>query len=226
MVTTAELENVEIVLYIDADDAESQNISDPLLSIVKIVGPSGQTMGKMNTACYEASHGRYVMLINDDVIFRTSEWDRRVMESFSLFPDDVGLIYGNDLDQGSAVPTFPIISRVVCDLVGEICPRGYWNLHIESHLFDLFRQLAKRGYDRIRYLDDLVFEHMHYVVGKADYDSTYKKKNQRFDHLLFMALDDERALKAKLLARYIKSRAGSHLPGTDGCPDETERVVK
>jgi glycosyltransferase involved in cell wall biosynthesis len=224
--TTADPQDVEIVLYADADDSESRDISHPSLSIVKVTGSPGQSMGKMNGACYEASHGRYVMLMNDDVIFRTVNWDRRVIESFKEFTDEIGLIYGNDLDQGRTVPTFPILSRTVCDVLGEVCPRSYQNLHIESHLLDIFKQLAKLGHDRIRYLDDVVFEHMHYVIGKAACDSTYNKRNQRADDLLFIALDEDRSSKAKLLARYIESRAGSQLAGDGRMSDGTERVVK
>jgi hypothetical protein len=62
------------------------------------------------------------------------------------------------------------------------------------------------GHDRIRYLDDVVFEHMHYILGKGAADSTYNKKNQRADDLLFIALDDERLIGAKLLAQYIEAQ--------------------
>lgn len=204
--TSSDVGRVEVVLYIDKDDSASQTLSHPVLSLAKIIRPPGTTMGKMNCACYEASHGRYVMLINDDLIFRTPYWDARVIKAFSQFPDDIALVYGNDLDQGRAVPTFPIVSRSVCEVLGEISPRGYRNLHIESHLLDIFKQLARLGHNRICYLDDVFFEHMHYAVGKASADATYIKKTQRADDLLFIALDDERAFKAKLLAEYIGAR--------------------
>jgi hypothetical protein len=109
------------------------------------------------------------------------------------------------LDQGKAVPTFPILSRTVCGVLGEICPRGYLDLYIDVHLLDIFKQLRRLGHDRILYLEDVVFEHMHHVVGKAALE-IYHKKNHRADEILFMALDDERASKAQLLARYIEAR--------------------
>jgi hypothetical protein len=203
--TTDDLQKLEVVVYVDEDDAESLKIDHPALSLVKIVGRAGTTMGNMNRACYDASHGRYVMLINDDVVFRTQGWDARVREAATRYPDDIALVYGNDLDQGEAVPTFPIVSRTVCDVLGEICPRGYRHLHIESHLLDIFKQLARLGYKRICYLDDVIFEHMHYVVGKAAIDLTYAKRSQRLDDILFIALDDERVFKAKFLARWIEA---------------------
>lgn len=211
--TTSDLERLEVVLYIDEDDHESREIFHPGLSLVKIIGSPGQTMGNMNRACYEASHGRHVMLINDDLIFRTRDWDTRILEAASRFPDEIALIYGNDLDQGEAVPTFPIVSRTVCEILGEICPRAYRNLHIESHLLDIFKQLARMGHNRICYLHDVIFEHMHHVLGKAIVDSTYVKKNQRADDLLFIALDEERAFKAKLLAQHIE--AAHHYSSTE-----------
>jgi len=208
--TTMELEQLEVVLYIDEDDSESRNLFHPKLSLVMIVGRPGETMGNMNRACYDASRGHYVMLINDDAVFRTSGWDHRVLAVANSFPDQIALIYGNDLDQGEAVPTFPIVSRVMCDVLGELCPSSYRNLHIESHLLDIFKQLARLGHHRICYLNDVVFEHMHHAVGKAEVDSTYIKKNQRADDLLFIALDDERTFKAKILAQHIEAALKYH----------------
>lgn len=208
--TTSDLQRLEIVLYIDEDDAETREISHPVLSLVKIIGRPGQTMGNMNRACYEASRGRYVMLINDDVIFRTTSWDARVIQSVKRFADEIALVYGNDLDQGEAVPTFPIVSRRVCELLGEICPSGYRHLHIESHLLDIFRQLSRLGHKRICYMEDVIFDHMHYAVGKSALDTTYVKKNQRLDDLLFIALDEERAFAAKILARSIEASDSEH----------------
>jgi hypothetical protein len=208
--TSGDVGRLEVVLYVDEDDHESRQIFHPELSLVKIVGHPGESMGSMNRACYDASHGRYVMLINDDTVFRTPGWDARVLDVASRFPDEIALIYGNDLDQGETVPTFPIISRTVCGVLGEICPPGYRNLHIESHILDIFKQLSRMGHERICYLDDVIFEHMHYTVGKGEPDLTSVKKNQRADDLLFIALNDERALKAKLLARHIDAIDNSY----------------
>jgi hypothetical protein len=211
--TTSDLRRLELVLYIDEDDPETGDICHPSLSLVKIIGRPGETMGNMNRVCYEASRGRYVMLINDDVIFRTKNWDSRVLQTANIFPDEIALVYGNDLDQGEAVPTFPIVSRRVCELLGGICPSGYRHLHIESHLLDIFRQLSRLGHKRICYMEDVIFEHMHYVVGKSALDATYVKKNQRLDDLLFIALDEERAFAAKILARTIEDGVRGHFTG-------------
>lgn len=165
-------------------------------------------MGRMMQTCYEASHGRYVMLMNDDVVFRTPEWDERVAAAFARFPDEIALVYGNDLDQGPRVPSFPIISRLICDLMGGVCPVGYRKLHIESHINDIFRELARLGHDRRLYLEDVVFEHQHPVVGKARFDATYRRQRALIaDEQLYFELADERRQLARRLNEWMKLEA-------------------
>lgn len=197
---------VEVVLTVDHDDAESQAITCQSLRLVKVVGSPGRPMGLMNRQCYEASSGRYVMLLNDDVLCRTRGWDTIIYEAFSKFPDDIALVYGNDLDQGAHVPTFPILSRVACEAMGTICPVGYWNLHIESHIFDVFKQLKRLRHDRIVYLPDMVFEHLHHTLDKSVADQTSKKRDPRSDDWLFIALDDDRYRIASRLAHIIEAK--------------------
>jgi len=196
---------VEVVLTIDQDDIESQAITcPPPLHMVKIVGSPGRPMGLMNQQCYEASSGQYVMLVNDDVICRTNGWDTLIYKAYSRFSDNIALVYGNDLDQGSHVPTFPILSREACQAMGGLCPVSYLNLHIESHIFDIFKQLKRLRHDRIVYLPDLVFEHLHHTLNKSVADQTSKKRDPRADDWLFMALDDDRYRVANGLARIIE----------------------
>src|SRR5262245_9468962 len=69
--TVARREAMEVILVIDSDDADSLQVTEDRLAIKHVVVPSGQTMGALNIAGYEASRGRYLMLLNDDVIART-----------------------------------------------------------------------------------------------------------------------------------------------------------
>jgi glycosyl transferase family 2 len=213
--TTTFGEHLEIVVFLDADDETSADILWPGLKCETLRGPSGQTMGNMLRACYRASSGRYLMLLNDDVVFRTSGWDERVIAAFRKFSDDVALVYGSDLDQEQSRPTLPFVSRMVSELIGGLCPRGYHNLHIESHLFDIFNQLSRLGQHRLVYLGDVVFEHMHHAVGKGTFDSTSVKRHKQDDDALFIALDQERRHKAIHLLEFI----AANRPGTEGAPD-------
>lgn len=61
--TTSNPKRLEVVLYLDEDDLKSQKISHSILPITKLIGPS-ISMGSLNSACYRASKGSYVMILN------------------------------------------------------------------------------------------------------------------------------------------------------------------
>ncbi|MEK6791520.1 MAG: glycosyltransferase [Deltaproteobacteria bacterium] len=160
--TTAFPERIEVVLAADEDDKVSQAITEDRFQLTRVVTPKGANMGELNRACYQASKGRYVCLINDDVVVRTKAWDRAVYNVFSRFDDDVALIHTNDLMFEEKLCTFPILSRTACDEIG-VCPAEYRRYRIDDHIYDTYNMLAHIGYKRIFYLPDVIFEHDNYA---------------------------------------------------------------
>ncbi|MFZ3072825.1 MAG: glycosyltransferase [Thermodesulfobacteriota bacterium] len=208
MVQTASgIKDVELILCMDEDDAESRGVTHPGIDIIKIIKPHGRPLGEILRHGYGACSGQYVLLMNDDAVYRTKGWDSAIIEAFERFPDNVALVYGNDLDQGEKVPTFPALSRKACELMNGVCPAQYLNLHIESHILDIFRRLKALGHDRIVYLKDVVFEHLHHTLGKSAEDKTSRKKDPDFDDWQFMCFDIERGKTAARMAAYIQRQA-------------------
>ncbi|MBN2138013.1 MAG: glycosyltransferase [Sedimentisphaerales bacterium] len=204
--TVSDPEQMEIVLYVDDDDVENHHISHPSLNIITKIGPSPRkTMGNIIKDCYNASSGRYVMLINDDVVFRTKKWDAKLLEAFSRFDDEVALVYGRDCYYDKEMCTFPALSRTTCDLMDGICPGDYDSHCIDSHIFDTFKQLAEIGHDRAVYLPDVVFEHMHYESGASAYENKFERTNDQNDQSVYLALAAKRQNTAKKMAQYIAS---------------------
>lgn len=203
--TTDNPEDLEIILYTDEDDLESQGISHNALSLIKLTGPS-KPMGAITNLCYKASTGSHIFLMNDDVIFQTPHWDTIVLRTFEKFPDGIALLYGNDLYKGEWIPTFPILSRTFCEMMDGVCPDDFIRFHIESHIFDIFKRLKKFGFDRIFYLPDIIFEHLHYLTGKSFPDETYLSRNNQIDERTFVLLSRERYYLALKLAWYIKGK--------------------
>lgn len=200
--TAAALQGIECVLYVDDDDDTSLGVEQPGLALTRVIGPR-RTMGAMHQACYAASKGRFVMLAGDDIIFRTPGWDETVLRAVSRFPDDIVMAYGNDLIQGRNMSTAPILGRAACELLGGPCPAEYPSEFIDTHILDQFTKLRYWGFDRIVYLDQVIFEHMHFVVGKADFDATYANRPKTMDcRELFFSLDPLRVeLARKIVAR-------------------------
>jgi hypothetical protein len=195
-------ERLEVVLYVDLDDVGSHALDHPALPIVKLIRPRAR-MGAITQACYAAASGRYVMLFNDDVICRTPAWDAIVLARFETVADDVALVWGNDLFRGAELPSHPILSRTVCEIMGGVCPPSYRRDYIDTHIYDIFRTLRSLGHDRLAYLPDVVFEHMHVEAGKAAFDSTSVKLRKADDELTYIAWAEERQRAAALCARHI-----------------------
>jgi glycosyltransferase involved in cell wall biosynthesis len=161
--TTDRLDELEIVLAVDDDDLESQAITHKSLTIKRVVLPHGTTMGNLNRACFDLSSGRYVMLINDDIIIRTKGWDTLIAGVLAGYPDDIALIHVNDLLFRERLCTFPVLSRRACLEIG-VCPAEYRRYRIDDHIYDTYSLLAYLGHSRIIYLPDVVFEHQNHAA--------------------------------------------------------------
>lgn len=204
--TTSYLDQVEVVLYVDEDDTGSHDLDSKDFRVVRIVGPA-LTMGGYNSACLEKAQGDVLILANDDMVIRTPGWDDRIRAMHAEFADQIYLGYANDLFKKSRFCTFPIMSRRTCELLADPYPSAYRRAFIDVHLFDIFKRLQHAGFDRIRYYDDLVFEHLHYRTGKAPYDETYGyARNGRFaDDPTFITLTAMRSAAATRLIGVIRS---------------------
>lgn len=180
--TTANPDQIEIILAVDDDDQGSQKITHDRLVVKTVILPQGSTMGTLNRACFEASRGRYVMLINDDVILRSKDWDLTIAAAFAKYPDDIALIHVNDLLFREKLCTFPMLSRRACLEIG-ICPAEYRRYRIDDDIYDTYKILAYLGHKRITYLPEVIFEHENF----ARLSQAHRKNRES----LYIAEDDK-----------------------------------
>lgn len=108
--------------------------------------------------------------MGDDHLPRTRGWDTAFVET--LRRRGTGYVYGNDLIQGEQIPTQVAMTADI--------PRafGWFANPICKHLFadNMWRDLGKAA-RCIRYLPDVVVEHLHYTAGRSADDSTYRIGN-------------------------------------------------
>lgn len=204
--TTTSPEHVEIIIYVDEDDATSHNIGRDDLSIKRIIGPR-RTMGHYNSECLAQSTGAVIVLVNDDMVIRTRGWDEMVRKLDMSVPDNIYLAYGNDMLKKSRLCTFPILSRRTCEVLQEPYHHAYRGAFIDYHLMDIFKRLEHAGYPRVFYLDDLVFEHLHHRSGKAPMDTTYRERKRFADDMVFIGLAEERKASLTLLQSAVKGNS-------------------
>ena len=228
--TTSHLDQVEVVLYVDEDDTSSHDLDSEFFRVVRIVGPA-LSMGGYNSACLQIARGDVIILANDDMVIRTKGWDDHVRSINAEFEDQVYLCYPNDLNKKGLFCTFPILSRGTCKLLADPYPSAYRRAFIDVHLFDIFKRLQHAGFDRIRYCDDLVFEHLHYRTGKAPDDETYRlaRKGRFADDPTFLSLTAKRSEAAARLISAIRNEpfaAGGDLTFQDEAPASIASAVR
>lgn len=216
--TTAQSERVEIILFVDEDDTGSHHLDSEEISVTRLIGPR-TSMGCYNSACYAAARGDIIILINDDMVIGTPGWDNMIAEMDAGFSDKIYLAYGNDLFKKGDLCTFPILSRRTCELLVEPYPMAYRGAFIDYHLFDIFKRLQHAGFGRIRYLEDVVFEHLHYRTGKAPFDETYGKRDRFSDDPTFLALIESRRASAEHLLRILRGEQSPSYTPVEGASE-------
>ena len=214
--TAANCGRIEVILYIDDDDVASHQLDSNVFEVVRIIGPS-LSMGEYNSACLARARGEIIVLANDDMVIRTIGWDNALIRADALIDDGIYLAYANDLIKKGGLSTFPILSRRTCTLLVDPYPAVYRGACIDTHLFDTFQRLLHAGFDRIVYLDEVVFEHLHFRAGKAPADDTYRRRGRFDDDATFVGLAESRRMNAVRLAEAIR---GNPLPPTRTIPGD------
>ncbi len=112
----------------------------------------------------------YFVFMGDDHIPRTENWDKAFIQALG---QNTGIVYGDDLLQGANLPTAFGMSR---DLVNEL--RGMTFPGCVHLFFDNFVKQLGLDLEYLKYLPDVIIEHLHPVAGKAEMDEGYARVNQ------------------------------------------------
>jgi len=106
--------------------------------------------------------------LGDDHRPRTPGWDVQVLAAMQSH----GVVYGNDLIQGERIPTAVFMDAEIVRRTGRFVHPDVVHLYCDNAWRTLGEALGT-----LRYLPDVVIEHMHPVVGKAPADASYMESN-------------------------------------------------
>lgn len=164
--------DVEFVVYVDDDDPAldaNLNVLNQHWAHV-VVGPR-VVLSEMWNRCYEKATQNVVMQCGDDIVFRSANWDERVLETFDEYPDKIVFVHGDDGFQHERIGTHGFLHRNWVDAVGYFLPP-----YFSSDYNDLWVTEVADALGRRRYLPDVYTEHMHPIVGKGTWDSTHQER--------------------------------------------------
>lgn len=133
-------------------------------------------IGSLNKyAVQEAKHYDYIGFMGDDHRPRTPIWDG--LMAAELRKMGTGLVYGNDLFQSENLPTQVCMTTDIISALGYMVPPTFQHLYADNFWLTLGKRI-----DRIRYMEQVVIEHMHPHAGKAEGDKQYDEVNSTYQH--------------------------------------------
>lgn len=173
---------VAVRLIVDADDPDLAAYQALGLDLTVLPERVGYTRS-LNEVAREVWDEHDVLgAFGDDVLFRTPGWDRIVEQTLAT----PGLAYGDDRIHGRNHPSAVFMSSAIAKALGWLA------LPATSH------QWADDGWKRLgqelallRYMPEVIVEHLHPAVGKAEWDATYESvfndERAKADYEGFMA---------------------------------------
>ncbi len=164
--------DLDVWLILDDDDptAEAYEVPSSKLHGRRHIGPRLGHIGSLNEWAANAAEQGYRIIgqVGDDHVPRTIGWDARIREALDM----PGIAYGNDLFQGENLPTAVFMHGDVIRATGKFAPERLWHLYADNYWRDLG---AAAGC--LRYLPDVIIEHLHPAAGKSEHDATYEDSN-------------------------------------------------
>lgn len=153
-----------VLFIVDADDPTLPAYIDHGLPMRCLTERVGYTASLNRLAAELWDHDDILGAFGDDVLFRTDGWDRLVEQVLAT----PGIAYGDDRIHGRNHPSAVFMSSSIAKALGWLA------LPATTH------QWADDGWKRLgqelgilRYVPEVVVEHMHPAVEKAEWDETY-----------------------------------------------------
>lgn len=170
--------NAVPMFVVDADDPELPGylarvgVGEITHILVHDSDAAGTGMtGPLNYAAGILSHEYDALgFMGDDHMPRTAGWDAHVLGA--LAGPGPAVVYGNDLLQGERLPTAAFMPSRLVRALGFMAPPVLGHLYVDNFWMEL--GLRTGG---LRYLPDVVIEHLHPAAGKAGMDARYAAVN-------------------------------------------------
>jgi hypothetical protein len=115
----------------------------------------------------------YLLWAADDTVAKTPAWDELLIDTIRDVP--LGISYPNDLFQKSNLPSNGTCFDIrIPKVLGYIAPPTLFHLYMDN-----FWKLLGEELGTLRYREDIILEHNHFVNKKAPPDKTYLSINSK-----------------------------------------------
>ena len=210
LTTVNDINNVNVYYGVDKDDPTLETIKKvakaiPSLKIVDIEN-NGEFLGlgKLWNILVDNSTEEIISMIGDDMVFKTKDWDLKIIDEFKSGPrDNIKAVHCNDDCHGAKLAVNLFCHRKYAEVMG-----GFMREEFKINWVDQWLHQVFSAFDRLTYRGDIMIEHRHWVLGKNVHDKTAERMatadvNKVSDKLWYY-LKDERVKDVEKLSEYLK----------------------
>lgn len=200
--TVSDINNVELLVYIDDDDQESIPALSAAAEKVSVNAVQGNQLigSQMYNELGKMSNGNIIMFAADDVVFGTPKWDVLVQNEFDKYEDKILFVYGDDGFQKGRIGTHGFIHRYWMEILGYVLPPKLASAYTDEWVTELSERVGRKCY-----LPSLIVEHLHPATGKALLDETYSKRIEVAGDIgsYYKSLEPDRIRDAESLKEFM-----------------------
>ena len=185
--TAHNADNIEVFVTIDRDDEESKDFLQQLdvqnLSFRQIERPTNLHVSINQMA--EMSSGDFLFVLNDDVIFRTFNWDINIIDNYN--PEEILYIatHDNSVDKTNhgRYSSFPILTRAAYDKLGFFMSEKFVCHGADAHLWRIFDSINAVEYSEI-FLDHVLHSTAQGLRSIANEETAQQAIKMTFDNFV------------------------------------------
>lgn len=158
----------DICLGLDTDDEHNYPRLDGVMYEVSDRAYMIATLNRIATKY--ADKYLFITFLGDDNVIRTPAWD--VALTTKLVERGYGIAYGNDLIHSDKLPTSVMMTTNIIRSLGYMAPPTLTHLYADNFWRALGWELGS-----LYYYHNVIWEHLHFVNGKAPKDELYAEIN-------------------------------------------------
>ncbi len=194
---------IEMSVYVDNDDPVTKEHLKTMKGNIQVTIDNRIIMSDMWNKAYKKASANILFCGGDDLIFRTKDWDEKIVNMFDRYEDKIVLVFPDDLIQRERLATHFFLHRKWIETLNYVIPP-----YFSCDYADTWLNEVSNGLNRRIYLPDIIIEHMHYSVGKSTFDETYAEGRARYNRdnvpCLYSQLGNKRLEDIQKLKNVVK----------------------
>ena len=210
LTTVKDINNINVYYGVDEDDPTLETIEKiskaiPCVKVIKIKNEGNFLgLGKLWNILTKETTEEIISMIGDDMVFKTPNWDEEVIKEFQDIPKDkIKAIHCNDDCHKAKLAVNLFCHRKYAEVMGQFMREEFKINWVDQWLHQMFS-----AFGRLKYRDDIMIEHRHWVLGKSSHDNTAIRMAQadvnKVSDKLWYDLVDERIKDVEKLGKYLK----------------------